>query len=538
MTSMKDFFTVFGLFVGSFIIFIWGVSGQEVIGFDSRFYLFAQEMWRHGFSWFPTTYAEPYPDYPGASTWVIYAVASLLGKLDKLAASIPTALMASLTVVLTYMIGALHNKRWGFYAALLLLFTIAYLKAARSISLDIYSTVITAWCFYLVYSADAKDKHGREWFIYPLLLLGFIFRGPIGLIIPAGVVCTYYLFDWNIKNLFFTAMLSLFTLVIASFMLLGIAHHVGGEPFIHKVLLMQAFGRLHDTHLPFYYYAVHALDDYAISLPFALAVIVGVAYYRLRLKIHSPDLILLLKFVGWVAVVVIGMSIPGDKKIRYVLPVAPALALLAAYPFVAYYRDRYFVMLHAAFLYFFASLPLLFFVALYVMPYAYPGVTDTLKLDYGWLKSLLMLMFSISLTAVLRLKHKAAWRDTVVLLISLVSFVLVYINVVEVVQYYHDRTRETVELVEAKRLAANATLVFYDLHPDGLPIKYLINTSEEVKPSFLDQPDQLAALSMPAVIVMRQTTYAALPLLLLNRFSVIAMDRLGHVPVVIITNIK
>ena len=33
----------------------------EIIRFESRFYLFALEMWRHGISWFPTSYTIPIP---------------------------------------------------------------------------------------------------------------------------------------------------------------------------------------------------------------------------------------------------------------------------------------------------------------------------------------------------------------------------------------------------------------------------------------------------------------------------------------------
>ena len=38
------------------LLFIAGNWHQAIIGFDSRFVLFAQEMLRHGPSFFPTTY--------------------------------------------------------------------------------------------------------------------------------------------------------------------------------------------------------------------------------------------------------------------------------------------------------------------------------------------------------------------------------------------------------------------------------------------------------------------------------------------------
>lgn len=54
----------------SVLIFLVGLAiftfhlTPEFIGFQTRFALFAQEMFRYGPSLFPTTYDTPYPDYP------------------------------------------------------------------------------------------------------------------------------------------------------------------------------------------------------------------------------------------------------------------------------------------------------------------------------------------------------------------------------------------------------------------------------------------------------------------------------------------
>src|SRR5690242_19905786 len=82
------------LFFSSLILFTWGLHSKEVIGFDSRFYLFAQEMWRYGVSWFPLTYHQPYPDYPASSTFVIYLFACLFGGVTKFSAVLPSAILA------------------------------------------------------------------------------------------------------------------------------------------------------------------------------------------------------------------------------------------------------------------------------------------------------------------------------------------------------------------------------------------------------------------------------------------------------------
>ena len=48
---------------------------------------------------------------------------------------------------------------------------------------------------------------------------------------------------------------------------------------------------------------------------------------------QGKDRDLLKKCLGWAFVVLIGLSLPADKKIRYILPVAPALALICGYLF-------------------------------------------------------------------------------------------------------------------------------------------------------------------------------------------------------------
>src|SRR5579871_5924669 len=105
----------FLVFIGGLILFTLGLAHQEIIGFESRFYLFALEMWRHGVSLFPMTYREPYPDYPVTSILCIHFFAHLFGGLNKFTAVFPSALAGAFTLVFTYLLGALHHRLWGYY---------------------------------------------------------------------------------------------------------------------------------------------------------------------------------------------------------------------------------------------------------------------------------------------------------------------------------------------------------------------------------------------------------------------------------------
>ena len=101
----------------SVIIFIVGIAlfatglPAEFMSLDARFALFAQEMLRNGPTFFPTTYGNPYPDYPGTSTFMIYLMSLPFGRVTQLSAILPTAIVSALVLVIIYRIGALHSRK-------------------------------------------------------------------------------------------------------------------------------------------------------------------------------------------------------------------------------------------------------------------------------------------------------------------------------------------------------------------------------------------------------------------------------------------
>ncbi|NWD91401.1 glycosyltransferase, partial [Pseudomonas sp. K5002] len=88
------------------ILFVAGNWNQAIIGFDSRFVLFAQEMLRHGPGFFPTTYGQPYADYLATSTLLTWLLSVPLGQVTSLTAWLPTAIASALIVVLLYRLTA------------------------------------------------------------------------------------------------------------------------------------------------------------------------------------------------------------------------------------------------------------------------------------------------------------------------------------------------------------------------------------------------------------------------------------------------
>lgn len=533
MLKNKDLMISLIIFCTGLTLFLWGISGQEVIGFDSRFYFFAQEMWQHGFSIFPTAYGDPYPDYPGSSTLIIYLTALGLGGLSKWVAVFPTALLAALTLVITYQLGCLHDRKWGICAVLLLLVTIHFLKSARAIALDFYPTFITACCFYLIYTADQFRLSKRVWWIYPLLLLAMAFRGPIGLVMASGVICAYYLVNRQFKKLFLTGGGALLVLVLGSSLLLALAYYVGGETFLHQVIRMQVLGRLGDSNLPFYYYFANSLQSYALSFPIACLVAGGVLYYSYRTPLRRGQLHFLLTLCAWVAVILIGMSIPGDKKARYLLPMAPALALLASYPFIAEKRERYFYYLRVAILQCFAYLPLLLLVLMICL---LNGRHSNFNIDINYISTIAILIIAQAVNWLILFAFiKTDTNELVMLFISTLSFVLVYLNIVEPIELHLEEAREIVTNIELGRKRDHAALAFYKEHRDYLPIKYLINLSQPVTPLFINDEQALLQVQQPTYFVTSKINFDALPNDLRQRMPMVVYEKMAHKYIVVFT---
>lgn len=520
------------LFIISLFLFSYGLGSAEIIGFESRFFLFAKEMWQTGISWFPTTYFKPYPDYPATSTILIYLSAFLFG-LNKLAAVIPTALAAAITVVFTYLIGSLQSKRWGFYAVCFLFLTVTFLKSARSITLDMYPAMFAAMSFYLVYAADTKKQHASVWLIFPLMIFSFAFRGPIGLVIPTGVVCVYYLLTRNYKKFITTGCIALFLLIICTALLLMLARQVGGESFMHDVLRMEVLGRIEGSHLPFYFYFIDAITKYAISYPLACLVLLGVIYSKFVTKKDLPKIGFLFVLFGWMFVILLGMSIPGDKKIRYILPMVPAAALIAAYPFVNEVRQKYFHYLVLVMNKIFLFLPAILLIGLEIIYYYTHRHDMDLMIPYLAVVVLLFIAQIASLLIYYRFFKQSAIRESYVLLIAALVFAAVQIHVIEPIEQFVDRGRDFVVAMENLRMKDHAQLVFYQEKSDGMPIKYVVNMPIEEQPVFIDTQQELEAYKKPAFFITKVSHFEALPKDVAQQFTIIGNDSLGHIRVVV-----
>lgn len=514
------------IFLLGLLIFTSGLGDHEFVQFESRFGLFAEEMLRNGWSFFPTAYNKFYPDYPATQTIITYLLSLPLHKVTIVTAVLPTATASALTLVFIYLIGALHSKRYGLYGVIFALFSFTFLEAARSISLDQFTTASTAFCFYCAYSAAVLRKRPRIGWIALAWIIGFAFRGPIGMIIPASIVGSFYLLERDFKTLFQMIAVGLILFIICMSGLLSAAWYTGGTAFMHEVIGMQAIHRLESTPaVPFYYYFVACFSYYAITFP--LAIIVLAVYTQQFMGSVDNSMLRLLRHLAiWIAIILVGMSIPIDKKMRYILAITPAIALAAAYIFVATDKNKLLNRLRKLMVWFCEFLPGFSFIGLVGIGVFSYYQHLSLFISYVWLGIAFLLLFMGKFYIAKKITGPQQ-REFAVVCLGLAAFILLYSGIVQPIDVEFNRTKPFVAQVEAVRQAKQA-IVFYQIGPDGEDIKFMVALDKPVQPVFLQTWTALLQFTTPAVFIAKDDDFNSLPDAIKTQFNVLFIGRIGH----------
>lgn len=506
--ARQNFWVGLSIFILGLLFFLVASEKIEIISFESRFYLFALEMWRHGPSWFSTTYHQPYPDYPGTSTFIIYIFSKIMGDLSRFTAIIPSAVVSAMTLAMTYLIGAQKSKKWGLSAAFFLLLTYSFVAEARTISLDQYTTLITVTCFYLA-------MRGKIFWVFPLMIAGFAIRGPIGLVIPAGVLCVFYLLEKDIRKFLMFNCVATLLFLLCGMILLGLAYQQGGETFVDEVIKMQVVGRLQEAkRLPVDFYFVESFVAYVIVYPIAILVLLGIRTVR------SSDKQFLYKIVGWALIVLIGLSIPTNKKIRYILPVAPALALMCGYLYTVGREHKYYYLLQRMIYSFCMFFPFLCFIMLEIIQKMHPEFS---------LHYVNLMMFFVLMQLVLFIIHfRFNSREIIALFITSIIFVSAYIWIVEPINSHLNRTHDFVQQTEAMRLHEQAQLAFYHEGRDGLAIKYMANMTTDEQPLFVLNAEDLLKYHQAIFFATSRNNFENIPSYIQQKMQVISYGKIGR----------
>jgi len=167
---------------------------------------------------------------------------------------------------------------------------------------------------------------------YVAMGLGILTKGPVGALVPALILLTYGIVNRrNVKGggWVHAAGAACLAAVVLAWLIPAIVQ--GGPEYTHRILVKQTVGRAvrsYSHRNPVYYYLLR-LPIYFFPWSFVLPFAIASALRQWRREGESLPLFASL----WVIVTFVFFSLISGKRANYVVPMAPAVGMLAAWYF-------------------------------------------------------------------------------------------------------------------------------------------------------------------------------------------------------------
>ena len=530
-----------GIFLIALLLFTLGIWDQQPQGFDGRWAVFMQEMFRHGASLFPTTYGEPYPDYPGTATYLSYLFARLFGAPNDLANVMPTALASAGVMALIYRLLVPSGRAWALLTVLLTALTAQLLEKSRSVCLDQMISLLCLGCFYLLHRGERLGSRLRQYAIFPLFVVAFAIRGPLGLIEVCGVACVYWALGTArtrqerialLKKVIAHGVVGLILLAGCWWALLKLARISGGDAFVDDVLRMQFTGRLDETGEAFYFYFKLSLYRYFPVVPLALATMIALRH-KWSARHDDADVQLMLRLAACGLMILLGLSVPHFKRAYYIVPMVPMFAAVAAYGLLQ--AQGWLLGVRRGYEWLVAVLPVLGIVVVFVCRHLWHKHGYWPDVSVPALVGVLIVLQLAAVIAWRRLQGNLGQRLVVLSVIALATQWLVLVKVVEPAKDLQFDTRNFVSAVEKLRADNPGTLVFVDLAKDTWAIRYIMNLDHDEQPLFIgrNQPLLVDTLPRPAWVIVERKQTALLSGTPLEHMAPVFNGRLNDNPLLV-----
>lgn len=301
---------------------------------EPREALVVQEIVQQGNWLFPLKRGEEVPSKPPLFHWLAALTSMMAGGVSEMTVRFPSALLATVAVLLLYGLGRrMFDAETAFLAGLMLATTVAFQSGAVSARVDMtlaFFVTVVLVVFYLVYQGFLREN----WLygFYLLLGLGVLAKGPVGLILPVMVICCFLSarkrWDFLSRLCFHKGVILALLVGLAWY---GLAIAKGGEEFIGRQVIHENLARFFLSgeggsghQKPVYYYIPYLMLEglpWSLFLPFVVA-------DRFRRKAFADEHLLFLML--WAALIFVFFSVSAGKRSVYILPLYPALALLTA----------------------------------------------------------------------------------------------------------------------------------------------------------------------------------------------------------------
>jgi 4-amino-4-deoxy-L-arabinose transferase-like glycosyltransferase len=303
---------------------------------EPREALAVQDIIQRGEWLVPLKRATDIPSKPPLFHWSAALVTKLTGSLNETTIRFPSALYATLGVLLMYWLGRkIYDAKTALLGAAILATMMVYQDQALSARVDM------TLCFFVTLSLALFYALYRGYLTHPLWFYLFFFvigigtlaKGPLGLLLPGLVAGVFALFErrWDMIKKFTCHPGVILTLVLATGWY-AVAVARGGEGFFDRQILQENLSRFvggsGHSH-PFYFYIPYLFSQ---ALPWGI--FLPLMFWDVfKTGIRTDDDRWFLKL--WFVVMFAFFSIAAGKRAVYLLPLYPALSLLLA----GWFRD-------------------------------------------------------------------------------------------------------------------------------------------------------------------------------------------------------
>jgi 4-amino-4-deoxy-L-arabinose transferase-like glycosyltransferase len=359
------------LFLVVIAVYFFGLGQLPLVGPDEpRYAQVAREMFMRHDLISPTLGGHLWFEKPALLYWMMIASFKVFG-VTEWAARLPAAISGLLTVVAVFVVGrrlecvaARENEvqNYAFWSALVAATMIGIAAFSRAASFDILLTMTTAWtlaCYFLADAdkqpADHSETNARSnWCLagfYAFIGLSLLAKGLVGIVIPAGVLGLYYLFQRRLPGCkLWTSLVwgvPLALVVAATWYAPVLQRH--GWLFVDQFFIQHHFARYisnkyHHSQPIYYYLLVLPL----LLLPWPAFFVDGLLqskswFVRVRDSRVAPVAEnvrqLMILALAWLLFPLLFFSFSNSKLPGYILPILPAAALIVGERLVRLYRS-------------------------------------------------------------------------------------------------------------------------------------------------------------------------------------------------------
>ncbi len=321
-----------------YVLFFFRIGARDLWNPDEpRYAQVAREMLETGEWVVPHLNGDVYPEKPPLYFWLVALLSKPAGDVTEVTARLPSAISATLIVLLTFLVGSkMLGRREAFAGALILATSAQFFWLGRDGVIDLLLTLFILGALIAFYVGYADRR--------PLLYVaGFVFlvpaalsKGPVGIAVPVVVMLAFLLTeiflrkDGARRQLGWFALATVVGLVIIAVFVVpwwrAAYERSGGAYGSLAILAKQTEGRILQSYShrrPFHYYFGEILWEF---LPWI--VFFPLAAYAVRRKGNIRENRGLRFLVVWFLSVFVFFSLISGKRSQYLAPLLPAGGLI------------------------------------------------------------------------------------------------------------------------------------------------------------------------------------------------------------------